>query len=362
MNEESLFAGALEHRPGSDRMKYLVNACGGDSALRRRLDELLAAHDDAVGLLDQIPDLPPDTGRPGLAAGSPVEVGMIIAGRYKLIELIGEGGMGDVYLAEQFTPVLRKVALKLIKSGHGSRSILRRFEQERQALAVMDHQNIAKVFDGGITDCGGPYFVMEYIKGVPITEYCDLVSMPIRKRLDLFVAACHAVEHAHQKVYEELRTMAARHMAQENPGQTLQPTALVNEAYLRLVGDQYFESRGHFFAAASQAMRRILIESVRRKRRQKRGGLAVRQQLDLNEIEVSPDDEELLALHEALQLLAAEHPRGAQLVELRFFGRMTLSEAAEFQGISRATADRDWRYARAWLYAEMKKQEKSSET
>ena len=149
--------------------------------------------------------------------------------------------------------------------------------------------------------------------------------------------------------------MAARYMSQENPGHTLQPTALVNEAYMRLVGDQHFESRGHFFAAATRAMRRILVENSRRNQRQKRGGQAVRQPLDLNEI-ASPQDDELLALHEALQLLAADQPRRAQLVELRFFGGMSLAEAADFMGMSPSTADRDWRYARAWLYTEIKKQ------
>ena len=148
-------------------------------------------------------------------------------------------------------------------------------------------------------------------------------------------------------------------VSQENPGQTLQPTALVNEAYLRLVGNQHFESRKHFFAAATRAMRRILVENARRNQRQKRGGQAVRQPLDLNEIAAPPDDDDVLALHEALQRLAADQPRRAQLVELRFFGGMSLIEAAEFLGISPATADRDWRYARAWLYAEIKKQEKS---
>ncbi len=202
VNEASLFTGALEHSPGPDRLAYLAEVCGGDSALRQRLDELLAAHQHEVGPLEHLPnsaDLTLDSGRPGRAAGSPVAVGTVIADRYRLLELIGEGGMGDVYVAEQFTPVRRKVALKLIKSGLDSRGVLARFEQERQALAVMDHPHIAKVFDGGVTQSGRPYFVMEYIKGVPITEYCDLVRMPIRQRLELFAAACHAVQHAHQK-------------------------------------------------------------------------------------------------------------------------------------------------------------------
>ncbi len=160
-------------------------------------------------------------------------------------------------------------------------------------------------------------------------------------------------------LYDELRAMAGQHMRQEKPGQTLQPTALVHEAYLRLVGDQHFESRGHFFAAASQAMRRILVENARRKQRIRHGGQAVRQTLDLNAVAAPPDDAELLALHHCLQQLATEQPRRAQLVELRFFGGMPLAEAAEFLGISLSTAARDWRYVRAWLNDAMEKQQNS---
>ena len=130
----------------------------------------------------------------------PVETtGAIVAGRYKLLEAIGEGGMGTVWLAEQSQPVNRKVALKLIKAGMDSRTVVARFEAERQALAVMDHPNIAKVLDGGLTDLGRPYFVMEYVKGVPITEYCDATRMSVTERLQLFAQVCLAVQHAHQK-------------------------------------------------------------------------------------------------------------------------------------------------------------------
>lgn len=156
-------------------------------------------------------------------------------------------------------------------------------------------------------------------------------------------------------LYDELRAIAAQHMRNEKPGHSLVPTALVHEGYLRLVGDQHFESRGHFFAAASQAMRRILVENARRKRRHKHGGQTARQPLDLAQISAPTDDAELLALHESLEQLAREQPRRAQLVELRFFGGMTLAEAAAFLGISLSTADRDWRYARAWLYDAMEK-------
>ncbi|MGA2254696.1 MAG: serine/threonine-protein kinase, partial [Thermoguttaceae bacterium] len=125
--------------------------------------------------------------------------GTIIAGRYKLLEAIGEGGMGSVWVAEQMQPVRRKVALKLIKPGMDSKSVLARFEAERQALAVMDHPNIAKVLDGGLTETGRPFFVMEYVKGVPITEYCDATRLSVPERLQLFVQVCLAVQHAHQK-------------------------------------------------------------------------------------------------------------------------------------------------------------------
>jgi len=154
-------------------------------------------------------------------------------------------------------------------------------------------------------------------------------------------------------LYEALRRMAAQQLAREKPNQTLQPTALVHEAYLRLVGNQHFESRGHFFMAASRAMRQILIDIARRKKRVKHGGHLARQDLDLNLI-ANPYEEELLALDAALELFASEHPRRAQLVELRYFGGMTLADAAEALGISLSSADRDWKYARAWLYAAMK--------
>jgi RNA polymerase sigma factor (TIGR02999 family) len=153
-------------------------------------------------------------------------------------------------------------------------------------------------------------------------------------------------------VYDELRRLAAQRLAGEKPGQTLQATALVHEAYLRLVGDanQSWDSRGHFFAAAAEAMRRILIDDARRKRRLKRGG--GRDRVDLDQVEaaaVAPGDD-LLAVDEALEQFAAEDPKKAELVMLRFYGGLSVEEAARCLGISRATADRHWAYARAWLY------------
>jgi len=157
-------------------------------------------------------------------------------------------------------------------------------------------------------------------------------------------------------VYDELRRLAARRLAHETPGQTLQPTALVHEAYVRLVdaeAAQRWNSRGHFFAAAAEAMRRILVEAARRKGRDKHGGNLRREYPDLDGLDVSESDDDLLSLHEALQLFAAHDPVKARLVELRFFAGLTLEQAAECLGISRSTADRGWRYARAWLYAAM---------
>jgi RNA polymerase sigma factor (TIGR02999 family) len=157
-------------------------------------------------------------------------------------------------------------------------------------------------------------------------------------------------------VYDELRRLAAHRLAQERPGQTLQATALVNEAYLRLVGpgqDQRWDSRGHFFAAAAEAMRRILVENARRKGREKHGGARGRTYLDLDELSDSGAPQEILALHEALEQFAVHDPLKAKLVELRFFGGLTLEESATCLGVSLSTADRAWRYARAWLYAAM---------
>jgi RNA polymerase sigma factor (TIGR02999 family) len=159
-------------------------------------------------------------------------------------------------------------------------------------------------------------------------------------------------------VYDELRRLAAHRLAQERPGQTLQATALVNEAYLRLVGPEEgrrWDNRGHFFAAASEAMRRILVENARRKGREKHGGgrRRVHEDLNLLSLSASGSPEEILALHEALERLALHDPLRAKLVELRFFAGLTLAQAAECLDISPSTADRSWRYARAWLYAAM---------
>jgi RNA polymerase sigma factor (TIGR02999 family) len=167
----------------------------------------------------------------------------------------------------------------------------------------------------------------------------------------------HAAEKLLPLVYDELRKLAAAKLAQEKPGQTLQPTALVHEAYVRLVGPsggRAWDSRGHFFAAAAEAMRRILIENARRKRRQKRGGTLRRVQLDLAQLSYSSPAEDLLDLNDALECLAAEDPQAAQFVKLRYFAGLSVEEAAELVGLSRSAACEHWAYARAWLHRRLR--------
>jgi RNA polymerase sigma factor (TIGR02999 family) len=167
----------------------------------------------------------------------------------------------------------------------------------------------------------------------------------------------HAAEQLLPLVYEELRRLAAQRMAQEAPGQTLQPTALVHEAYLRLVGsDQapHWDSRGHFFAAAAEAMQRILVDNARRKRRIKHGGQLERVEIELADMPTRMPPEELLALDEALERLKRQDPIKAKLVTLRYFAGMTIEQAATVLGISRVTAHRYWTYARAWLHQQIR--------
>src|SRR6185369_14521136 len=194
MQEQSIFIEALEKEDPAERRAFLERACAGDLALRERVERLLQYHEQ-IGSFLQPADL-----RACVTVDEPVgECPGTIIGPYKLLEQIGEGGFGVVFMAEQTQPVRRKVALKILKPGMDSRQVVARFEAERQALAIMDHPNIAKVFDGGATPTGRPYFVMELVKGVPITEFCDQNHLTPRRRLELFVAVCKAVQHAHQK-------------------------------------------------------------------------------------------------------------------------------------------------------------------
>jgi serine/threonine protein kinase/tetratricopeptide (TPR) repeat protein len=253
-----VFRAVLEVSP-EQRSVFLTDACGGDAELRAEVDRLLAANADPESILDPLADATTDfvASHPGtvrLPGGTPATdasdpgapsptdmtdedcgpygatgtfappdpdsttaaasassapqaaraptgegIGTVIAGRYTLVEVIGEGGMGSVYLASQTEPVRRQVALKLIKTGMDSRGVLARFDAERQALALMDHPNIARIYDGGVTAARQPFFVMELVKGVPLTQYCDQRRLTITARLELFVAVCQAVQHAHQK-------------------------------------------------------------------------------------------------------------------------------------------------------------------
>jgi tetratricopeptide (TPR) repeat protein len=192
---KAVFDKALELDSPAERARYLAEACGGDTGLRAEVESLLQALGQAGSFLEA-PALAPNqtVDQPTTEEGP----GTII-GPYKLLDPIGEGGMGTVWLAQQTEPVKRLVALKLIKAGMDSRQVIARFEAERQALALMDHPNIARVLDGGTTNNGRPYFVMDLVKGVPITRYCDEHHLTPRQRLELFLPVCHAVQHAHQK-------------------------------------------------------------------------------------------------------------------------------------------------------------------
>ncbi|HEY7351633.1 MAG TPA: serine/threonine-protein kinase [Terriglobales bacterium] len=184
---KELFGAALEREP-PERDSFLREACGPDLALRNEVVSLLKAHDGSSAFLEQ-----------PLSIRSITQVAAHTIGPYQLIRKIGEGGMGQVWLAEQTSPIQRQVALKLIRWAMYDDALLRRFQAERQSLAVMDHPSIAKVFDAGATGEGQPYFVMEYVSGVPITDYCDQKKLKIRERLELLIKVCEGVQHAHQK-------------------------------------------------------------------------------------------------------------------------------------------------------------------
>jgi WD40 repeat protein/serine/threonine protein kinase len=191
---EAIFFAALEKGSPQERAAFLDDACAGNPELRRRLEKMLAAQSEAGSFLDRPAGALVATPDEPIAEGP----GTVI-GPYKLLEQIGEGGFGVVFMAVQSQPVRRKVALKVLKPGMDTRQVVARFEAERQALAIMDHPNIAKVFDGGATALGRPFFVMELVKGVPITEFGDQNRLTLRQRLELFVVVCQAIQHAHQK-------------------------------------------------------------------------------------------------------------------------------------------------------------------
>ncbi|HEX4072546.1 MAG TPA: serine/threonine-protein kinase, partial [Planctomycetaceae bacterium] len=191
---DEIYFAAFEKPTAEERTAYLDQACAGDEELRRRVERLLRAQPNVGNFLESpAPEFAPTIVQtfsegPGAAIGP-----------YQLLEQIGEGGFGIVYLADQQAPVRRRVALKIVRPGMDTREVLARFKAELEALSLMDHPNIARALDAGTTDSGRPYFVMELVRGVPITDYCDQNNLPVHERLGLFVQVCHAVQHAHQK-------------------------------------------------------------------------------------------------------------------------------------------------------------------
>ena len=214
MNETKIFDEALDIPNPADRAAYLARACAGDEALRQRVLALLKSHEEAGSFLMPPPggsEFATLDGNAGVDGSPPrrpsrpvwenplAEKPGAVIGQYKLLQQIGEGGFGIVWMADQEKPVRRRVALKIIKMGMDTKEVIARFEQERQALAMMDHPNIARVLDAGATQTGRPYFVMELVRGVKITEYCDEQGLSTVERIELFITVCQAVQHAHQK-------------------------------------------------------------------------------------------------------------------------------------------------------------------
>jgi hypothetical protein len=207
--EETIFAAAL-NLPADQRGPYLEQACGSDGLLRQRVQALLEAYQASAEVLEK--PATPDLEETVLASPLPTESPGDLIGRYKLLQKLGEGGCGVVYMAEQEEPVKRRVALKVIKLGMDTREVVARFEAERQALALMDHANIAKVLDAGATSTGRPYFVMELVRGIPITKFCDENRLDTTQRLELFILVCHAIQHASKRHHPP------GHQAFEHPG------------------------------------------------------------------------------------------------------------------------------------------------
>ena len=196
-NESSapeIFERALQIKSPDERRVFLNGACGNNTPLRETIEALLASHVNDSFLEHPAIFAPETIDSAPLTEGPGTEIG-----RYKLLQQIGEGGMGAVFMAEQTEPVHRKVALKIIKLGMDTKQVVARFEAERQALAMMDHPNIAKVLDGGATETGRPFFVMELVRGVSVTEYCEKNRLETEARLALFTSVCQAIQHAHQK-------------------------------------------------------------------------------------------------------------------------------------------------------------------
>src|SRR4030095_474490 len=207
-HEKAVFCQAVEISDLEQRRQFLDEACGSDKSSREQVEKLLAISQSAGDFFSECrPALEAaatdaDSARVSLEIKSALEAEPCQSSRigpYKLLQKLGEGGCGVVYMAEQEQPIRRRVALKIIKLGMDTRNVIARFEAERQALALMDHPNIARVLDAGATEAGRPYFVMELVYGVKITDYCDQNRLSMRERLELFIQVCNAVQHAHQK-------------------------------------------------------------------------------------------------------------------------------------------------------------------
>jgi len=241
---------ALDLAPG-ERSAYLNQACSSDPSLRQEVETLLASSPDVRSSFLQSSMLADGLGADsdGTRSSVALESGQIFARHFQLIRKLGEGGMGQVWLAEQTSPVRRQVALKLIKAGMYDEAVVQRFQSERQSLAIMDHPSIAKVFEAGTTAQGQPYFVMEYVPGLPITEYCDQEKLKIRDRLDLFIQACEGVQHAHQKAIIHRDLKPANILVVEVDGKPVPRIidfGLAKATTPQVEGESIFTQLGHF--------------------------------------------------------------------------------------------------------------------
>jgi non-specific serine/threonine protein kinase/serine/threonine-protein kinase len=239
---------ALQLAP-DQRARFLDEACSSDGALRAEVESLLLADEGIGSSFMQSPPLADELRADGIGASFALEAGQVFAQRFQLVRKLGEGGMGQVWLAEQTSPVRRQVALKLIKAGMYDESVVQRFRAERQSLAIMDHPAIAKVFDAGATPQGQPYFVMEYVPGLPIAEYCDRKKLKIRDRLELFIQVCDGVQNAHQKAIIHRDLKPANILVIEVDGK---PVAWIIDFGLakattpQVEGESLFTQLGHF--------------------------------------------------------------------------------------------------------------------
>jgi eukaryotic-like serine/threonine-protein kinase len=235
----------------AQRSAFLDRACLSDQSLRQGVEVLLVSSDDARSSFLQSPAAPDGliANLAGILSAGALQAGQIFAERFQFVHKLGEGGMGQVWLAEQTSPVRRQVALKLIKAGMYDEAVVQRFQSERQSLAIMDHPAIAKVFDAGATPQGQPYFVMEYVPGVPITEYCDQKKLKISDRLELFIQVCEGVQHAHQKAIIHRDLKPANILVVEVDGKPVPRIidfGLAKAATSQVGGESIFTQLGHF--------------------------------------------------------------------------------------------------------------------